>query len=374
MTHLNEMYRVGNYIDTYALGHYARVLEALDLRSDRMIALKVMRSEHLSPDGQPRWEAEAFINEADLLHTLADQPTVMKLYDCGYLLASEAYPAEGQIKSFGVDLDAFRAEFYPSLGQGWRPYLSLEYLPRHHNLLYLMKPSAQGQRRRLPTEEGIDLALQFGELLYKAHQRSIVYLDYKLEHLFWDGENLRVIDWNSSKRLIGGGQSVEQQIINDLHNLCVGVLYPIFTGQAPQKGSLRPQPGSQAEVESRYEDVHSLDFHEEPTLSRALKTLLDSGAQKKITTATAFLGEIQRIAVRFGWSFPGQNSPAALSQARDQTQVGLAKLRESQEAARFAREYLIEAATLDGINEEMEDELRRLIGLIGEFLNQRPIP
>jgi hypothetical protein len=237
-----------------------------------------------------------------------------------------------------------------------------------------MKQSADGLRRRLPTEEGLSLALQFGQLLYRAHERGIVFLDHKLEHVYCDGETLRVIDWNSSKRLNGTGQAADQQRINDLHNLCVGILYPIFTGASPQNGSLRPQPGSQSEVVARYEDIGQLDFGVEPTLSRSLTTLLERGAKKQIDSVTAFLGEVQRIAVRFGWSFAGQNSSEALTTARDHARAGLEKLRDSQEAARIAREHLLEAATLDGINEDMEEELRRLLGKIADYLNTRVIP
>jgi len=372
MTALNDIYQVGNFIDTFALGHYARVYEALDLRVNQVVALKIMRAEHLTPDGQPKWESEAFINEADLLLMLADLPEVMQLYDCGYIETSDAYPAAGEVQSFGTNLNAFREAFYPHLGKGWRPYLALEYLPRQNNLLYLMKPAKAGERRRLPSEEGIDLALQFGALLYRAHERGVVYLDHKLEHVYWDGQSLRVIDWNSSKKV--SDSSTEQQKINDLHNLCVGILYPIFTGASPQKGSLRPQPAGQQEVEARYEGINQLDFALEPTLSRALTTLLERGARKQIETATGFLADMQRAALRFGWDFPGQKPTEALTYARQQTRIGLAKLRESQEAARQAREYLLEAATLDDINEDMEAELRRLLGCIGDFLNTRTIP
>ena len=372
MTELTDIYQINNFIDTYALGHYARVLEAYDLRNEHIVALKIMRSQHLTADGQPRWEAEAFINEMDLLLRLEDLPEVMDVFDCGYIQTTDEYPSNGDIRSFGRDLNAFREAFYPSLGEQWRPYLSLEYLPRHHNLLYQMQQGAASGRRRLPTEEGIDLALQFGQLLYRTHARDIVFLDHKLEHAYWDGEKLRVIDWNSSKHVTGAG--ADQQKINDLHNLCVGILYPIFTGASPQKGSLRPQPGSQQQVESRYEDIQQLDFSIEPTLSRPLTTLLERGAQKKIETVTGFLAELQRIAVRFGWSFPGQNAAPALDKARDFAREGLVKLRESQEAVRVAREFLLEAATLDDINEDMENELRRLLSSIGDFLNSRVIP
>ncbi len=56
-TALDSRYRIGNYIDTFALGHYARVLDAEDVPNNRVVAFKVMRPEHLSDDGTPRWEA-----------------------------------------------------------------------------------------------------------------------------------------------------------------------------------------------------------------------------------------------------------------------------------------------------------------------------
>ncbi len=372
LTTLAQLYELANTIDTYALGHYARVFEAYDHRAERVVAFKVMRAEHLSPDGAPRWEAEAFINEADLLLALADLPSVIDLYDCGYVQSGAAHPQEGEIESCGTDLNAFRTSFYPRIEAGWRPYLSLERLPRAHNLLYVMKQG--GARRRLPTEEGLSLALQFGELLYQAHERDIVFMDHKLEHAYWDGETLRVIDWNSSKRVGGPGAPAEQQRINDLHHLCVGILYPAFTGAAPQKGSLRPQPGSQAEVEARYEGISALDFSLEPTLSQGIIHLLESGARKGIPDATRFLAEVQRAANRFGWEFPGQPPSAALIQAREQTRQGLQRLRESHAAARDARELLLSAAALDHINEDIEAELRRLLADIGDFLNHRVIP
>jgi hypothetical protein len=299
---------------------------------------------------------------------------VIRVYDCGYVESAAEHPQEGEIRSFKLNLEAFRQNFYPCLRDGWRPYLALEYLPRHQNLLYLMK-SAKGERRRLPTEEALNLGLQFGQLLYRAHERNIVFLDHKLEHVYWDGETLRVIDWNSSRR-VGGitGKAPEGQKINDLHNLCVGILYPIFTGAAPQKGSLRPQPASQAEVEARYEGISQLDFSMEASLSQGLIELLERGAKKQIETAAAFLAEWQGVALRFGWSFAGQTPSPAAARARDHIREGLSQLRASVEAARQAREALLEAAALDGLNDSLEAEVRRLLAKIGDYLNTRPIP
>ncbi len=373
-TALNELYRIGNYIDTFALGHYARVLEAEDRRTRRMVALKVMRPEHLTGDGTPRWEARAFINEADLLLRLDAQPAAVKLYDCGYLSAPGERPEGGQIISVGTNIAAFREQFYNALARNWRPYLALELLPRHYSLFYLMKPSGANGRRRLPTEEGIDLAIQFAGFLQAAHAQRIVYLDHKLEHVYWDGETLRIIDLNSSQLIESGTHTVDQRLKQDIHNLCVGVLYPVFTGLSPQKGALIPQPASQSEVEQRYADVNSLDFGVEPTLSSTLQDLLQQGARQGISDIGAFMTGLERVAARHGWELAGTPTVPALREARDQIRASLADLRRGQDALRDARERLLEAVILDDINEDLEAEIRRLLAQINEALNHRVIP
>jgi hypothetical protein len=361
---LNACYTPGNFIDTYALGHYARVMEAEDVRTGRMVAFKVMRPEHLSDDGTPRWEARAFVSEADLLVRLAGCEAVVRLYDCGYVSSRAERPDGGEIVSFGLDIAAFREALYPAAAQQWRPYLALELLPRHHNLFYLMKPNAGNGRRRLPTEEGIDLALQFAEFLQQAHSQRIVYLDQKL----------RIIDLNSSQLIEVGTHTLDQHLARDIHNLCVGILYPIFTGLSPKKGALRPQPASQAEVEQRYADVDHLDFGVEPTLSPALQALLQQGARQELSTIEAFRAGLERIAGRHGWEFPGLHTIPALREARQRVRAGLAELRRSQQALRTARELLLEAVILDDINEDMEAELRRILAQINDALNHRVIP
>jgi serine/threonine protein kinase len=373
-TALNDLYRIGNYIDTFAPGHYARVLEAEDLRDERLVAFKVMRPEHLTGDGTPRWEAHAFIHEADLLMRLASNPTVVKLYDCGFVSGPGERPDRGQILTAGTNISMFREALYPAIARNWRPYLALELLPRHHNLFYLMKPSSANGRRRLPTEEGIDLATQFAGFLRDAHSQRIVYLDHKLEHVYWDGQTLRVIDLNSSKLVETGTHTVDQHLTQDIHNLCVGILYPIFTGLSPAKGALMPQPASQNEVEQRYADVNDLDFGAEPALSPILQELLQQGARQEIPNVRVFTAGLERVAARHGWDLPGSPTVPALREAREYLCAALAKLRESQDALRFARERLLEAVVLDDINEDMEAELRRLLGQINDTLNHRVIP
>jgi serine/threonine protein kinase len=375
MPKLDDRYRIANFIDTYALGHYARVLDATDKRTDTAVAFKVLRPEHMSGNAeQPRWEVQAFAHEADLLMALADAPAVVRLLDCGYLSARAEAPAGGDLESFGTDAKAFSDALPVYFKRAWRPYLSLEVLPRSNNLFYLMRPDRPGVRLRVPTEEGLALALQFAELLKLAHARGIVYLDHKLEHIYWDGLQLRLIDLNSSRRVESKARESEAQFRQDVHNLCVGILYSLFTGLSPQKTALRPQPGSMGEVEQRYQDITALDFGVEPTLSPALQAVLQRGAARQIESAALFVIELQRVAALHGWDFPGQYTHPHNRDARAHLRAGLTQLRHGQDALRAARDSFREAAIQDAITDDLDAELRRLVKAVNDALNNRVIP
>ncbi|MGB7338887.1 MAG: hypothetical protein WBC91_08355 [Phototrophicaceae bacterium] len=372
MAQLSATYRIDNYIDTFALGHYARVLSAEDLRTGATIAFKVMRPEHVQADGEAQWEFRAFGNEAEILMALADSPHVIKLYDCGYVSTIAEAPADGELESFGTDINAFIAQMTTYARAGWRPYLALENLPRTENLFYAMKPTQAGTRRRLPSEEAITMALQFANLMTLAHAQGIVYLDHKLEHVYWDGVTLKVIDFNSSKQLGKTVQSIE--FTRDIHNFCVGILYSIFTGMSPQKTALRPQAGGMDVVERRYSDIQELDFMMEPSLSQAMQALLQRGAQQQITTVADFLAQLHTVAALHGRDFSDTDTTAASRQARDNLRKGLSKLREGEAAIRDARDLFRDSLIIDGITEDLEDELRRLVKAVNEVVNNRVIP
>jgi serine/threonine protein kinase len=374
MANLVDLYRIDNFNDTFALGHYARVMDALDRRSGHMVAFKVLRPEHLSTNGDMRWEYRAFANEATLLMKLAGSPHVVDLLDCGYVSDKAETPGEGEIESFQKDVLGFVQAMPDFFGFGWRPYLALQNLPRVQNLLYLMKPDRQGARWRLPTEEGVALALQFSEVLRLAHQQNIVYMDHKLEHIYWDGLQLRIIDFNSSRQLENDLMANSQFFRMDIHNLCVGILYPIFTGLSPQKTAIRPQPGTLQDVETRYQDINALDFGVEPTLSEGIKALLQRGAAMQINTVDEFVKGLHEVGAQLGWDFPdGYTSPSSRD-ARGQMRAGLSRLRKGQTNLREARDLFREAAIQEGITEDLEAELRRLVKAVNDMLNNRVIP
>ncbi len=374
MPRLTELYQLDNYIDTFALGHYARVLDAVDRRNGNQVAFKVMRPEHLDRDGEMRWEYRAFGNEVDILTRLWHSPNIVKLYDCGFISDREEAPRNGEITSFQSDIRGFIESMSRFAAAGWRPYLTMENLPRHHSLFYLMKPNSANSRWRLPSEEGLALALQFSELLSQAHANNIVYLDHKLEHVYWDGIHLKVIDFNSSRMLDNDRIQSPQQYSKDVHNMCVGVLYTIFTGMSPQKGSLRPQPSSRDAVEARYTDIHNLDFSMEPSLSEGIAELLQRGASESIETVQEFINGLQRVATQHGWQFADYYTSPASSEARGQVRAGLERLRQGQENVRQARDLFRDALIEDGISRDLEDELRRLVVALNEMLNHRVAP
>jgi len=372
-TPLQDVYRLADFVDTFALGHYARVLSATDKRTGKMVAFKVLRPEHLSPDGDMRWEYRAFPSEADLLGRLAASPAIVKLMDCGYVESGEEAPRTGDIISFGTQIKSFSQAAAEYAQKGWRPYLALEDLPRANNLLYLMKPNQPGTRWRLPSEEGLALATQFAQFLQLAHAQKIVYLDHKLEHVYWDGSRLQIIDLNSSRLLTGQLDDINQYRA-DLRSLCVGILYPAFTGISAITGSLRAQPSGMSEVEARYQAVAELDFGVEPSLSQALQDLLQRGARQEYATAIEFAAELQIVAALHGWDAPGVENTPARRQARDQMRAALKKLRHGQDALREARDLLRDAAIMDDITPDLEDELRRLVKAANQMLNNRVIP
>ena len=374
MPRLSELYQLNNFIDTFALGHYARVLDAVDLRSGENVAFKVMRPEHLDSDGDMRWEYRAFGNEVDILTRLWHSPNIVKFYDCGFISDLEEAPRAGEIASYQGDVRGFSDAMPRYAAAGWRPYLTMENLPRYHSLFYLMKPNRPNSRWRLPSEEGLALALQFSELLTLAHDNQIVYLDHKLEHVYWDGIHLKVIDFNSSRKLENDRHQSPQQYIKDVHNMCVGVLYSIFTGMSPQKTSLRPQPSSREAVDARYADIDQLDFTMEPSLSEGITELLQRGAGEHIETAKEFVNSLQRAATQHGWQFPDYYTSSASSEARLQMRAGLQRLRDGHENIREARDLFRDALIQDGISSDLEDELRRLVVVLNEMLSHRVVP
>jgi Zn-dependent M32 family carboxypeptidase len=94
----------------------------------------------------------------------------------------------------------------------------------------------------------------------------------------------------------------------------------------------------------------------------------------QIETVEEFIAGLQGVATLHGWDFPNHYTNPASRDARTQLRAALSQLRQGEEAMRSARDLLREAAIQDGISEDVEAELRRLLKAVNEMLNVRPIP
>lgn len=371
---LDQLYDIGRYIDTKALGFSARVSQATHWATGQDVAFKVLRREHARDD---RVWAQ-FAAEVELLELFRRTGTINHMIDCGYVSdQSHERPVEGEIASHGRDVDGFRQDMAVRWAHGWRPYIALELLPAEHCLLNLIH-SADGEGQpplRLPTEEGLTLAMQCAKFLAYAHALDVVYWDHKPEHAYWDGQRLRIIDLNVSRRLNAdlGAEECAAEKRKDVRYLILGVLYTAFTGhdfrfqdQAPQASPSAPDA-----LEMRFNGITHLDFGMEDTLLPALPELVNYFVSSSSVdlTAYALLDGLRKAAALIGWE-AGYAASEEARAARDEIQQGLAALRQAQAGIVKAREHFLRARTLNPADRESE----RLYHGASEFYQRRVLP
>ncbi len=374
----STLYRsTGNFIDLYAEGHYARVLQVHDLRRDKAVAFKVLRLEHLESAPEKKLQKyNAYGLEVRLLQKLSDESRVVDLLDCGFVSdkKNEA-PNEGQIVSFGTDVETFNEHLPEYMQMKWRPYLSEVLMPNEHNLyLLLTEKDNQQQARRLPVEEGLDFCLQYSELLQRVHEHDIVYNDYKTAHFYWDGVHLCVIDWNNSTDLNGNGYNSQEAMRykqTDIRSFILGVMYPVFTGLSPLVNV--PLPSGPADYESafsRYNGVRELDFGVKPTLVPCLMDMMIAGVNGDYKDITQFTTALQSCALHYGWEFSNRKPQIPAVRSRGKIRAGLQALRQAQGHLAQAQRCFTEA-----LEEDCSDlEAQRLLKATEEFLTKRVIP
>ncbi|MBN1922177.1 MAG: hypothetical protein JW892_13085 [Anaerolineae bacterium] len=370
---LLDLYKPELPID-FAKGYYARVYSAINVRVGDRVAFKVLRPEH-THNGKEGREYQAFGLEARLLQHLSRCPTVVKLVDCGFLSDKHDLPASGHIVSLGLDVAAFNAEMEDYRARGWRPYLCETLMPEPDNLFVKLRENGRQRRRRLPTEDVLALAWQYTKLLEKAHKDDIVYLDVKLEHFYWDGETLCVIDWNSSRLLSDPASQNEDSAVhkkNDIRNFAVGVLYPILTGVSPL-GQFREMPSNRDAAENRYRAVSALDFDMEPSLSPNLIGLVRNAADGEFANLLQFKNALETCASDHGWN-PGSTRHPSESARRawEATHEAMDAIRRAQRDLQLAREALQKA--MEQGDPHLDGEAERLFGQVNKLWEERVLP
>jgi len=373
MTSLQQIYEVGQYIDTNALGYSARVTRATHWVSGQDVAFKILRLELL----QDARVWKQFAVESHLLERLRDLPAMVKMVDYGYVSdLDHEIPSGGEIISCNGQLKQFAEEMPSRMSGGWRPYIALELLPAENSLLNLARGADGDGRRpfRLPTEEVLSLAMQFCEFLLEAHARDVVYWDHKPEHVYWGGSGLRLIDLNVSRFLTPDlGERVNAaEKIKDLRYMLMGVLYIAFTGRDFRFQNQRPQPApsSPGTFEHRFNGMSHLDFSGEVDLLPDLGDLINETLKPTSEiTVEKFLDHLRQLAATMGWEvgYPVTEEARA---ARREIQQGLLALRQAQETLHQARQHFLSARALNPADPESE----RLYREASEFYQRRVLP
>ncbi len=380
MQNLEDLYEIrnrnGTFIDEYALGYSARVVRAMSFRTGQDTAFKILRRERINEvDVWPR-----FVTEVRILTALNKNRVAVRMFDCGFVSDHvNEFPISGHIQSCDLDVDQFISQLPGYREQGWRPYIALELIPLAHNLLKLIR-GADGNGThalRLPTEEGLTLAIQFSDFLQEMHSKNMVYIDHKPEHAYWDGKQLRVIDFNVSqifKENISAPESASL-VRKDMANFVKGVLYTSFTGLdfRYQSQGLAPsaRPSDPTNVDKTFGQVNHLDFGMQETLLPQLAALINRAADSSSNmTATEFTDELKKCAAAMGHGRPGYPVTKDATQSREETLKGLAALRDAQNKLEQARDHFLTARELCP---EIEEN-RRLYKATSEFYNHRVLP
>ena len=335
-----DLYTIGQGIDAPA-GSRARVYTAQDLKMNRQVAFKVLRSEHLDANEEKRQiQYDAFTREAALLAAFEDDKRVMDMYEMGYIWETpDGNGAHYEALSLGQDVEAFQARQIRAVEEKLRPYLILKQYPQKHSLHHLVVHNPR--QARLPMIEAIDLSLQLTDLIVQIHNLDIIYWDAKPAHAYWDGQDLIVIDWNLSfplteenvRRLRGTKDSLKKK---DLVILGRQFIYPAFTGldfqggQSSSAGTLSEQTvaekfgydyqGEVALYGCEHFDAPIRDF-----LARVVQS-------DQYESAVQLREDLERCAVRLGWSFEGKRADPRAASSLAYKRAALKHLREAHQA------------------------------------------
>jgi serine/threonine protein kinase len=253
---LGDLYTDFSRIDLDTRGGYARVSQVKTQSQSGFpdyCAIKVMRHEIDFLKGMERFEDE-LIMLSNIINDAEAPAAIMRFFDSGFvsldisqsLSRHESPSPELEIISAGTDPQKFqklKAELRQNDPGKWLPYLTVELAPFDDSLLRQVRQQPTEDIYglfRLPTGEVISMALQLLDVMdyiHLKHQR--VYMDWKPEHIFWNGlsRKVKLIDWNVTLPL-SEGPGERQNIRDDLRLFCGAVLYVGLTFVDPEEPSL----------------------------------------------------------------------------------------------------------------------------------------
>lgn len=209
-----EIIRPADQSHTPLRGHYSAVFEANDRIDNRRVALKVMRSRHLTAtDALLHDKCEAFATEVEILEALGLDRDVraVSLLSFGYIAANdgdedrlsgnEAIQITTNRRATMFTVDTLKNK----CRNGWRPFLALEFLPPECSFFDDMRyvgNGALGDNLRVfhhhypfaVAAEAFRQCVAFFSHLQDNY--GFYYVDHKLPHIYWMNQKIKVIDFN----------------------------------------------------------------------------------------------------------------------------------------------------------------------------------
>ncbi len=178
-------------------GYLADVFLMESLRDSTPVVVKVLKKRHAEADHR----TASFLREADLLQQLSHLPQVVK----------PSVPDKGEIV-----LDE----------SGRLPCTLQEYIgdPYH--------PVSELVETGLSEQTALTICRQFASLLHQIHSQGIIYTDLKPEHIYWDGSQIKVIDWNVVKDLSTADRDTVHEAVAKELQAFGQAMYYLLTGQS----------------------------------------------------------------------------------------------------------------------------------------------
>jgi len=282
MTKLGDLYSDFTRIDLDTRGGYARVAE-VKTRGQKGIldlcAFKLMRPEIDYQTGMERFEEELKL----LVEITKDgnMPlAITRIYDSGFapielsesMQRREIPNPDLEIISTGAELKDFidqKTELQKKEPGRWLPFLVVELAPYDDSMLRQIHNQPQDDPYglfRLPTGEVITMAVQLLDVMQYLHEKhNRAYMDWKPEHIFWNGFNkqVKLIDWNVTSSL-DDGPGKNQNIRDDLRLFCGAALYISLTFVDPDDPTRPVGPRPTKELDSPVPEIRRRYWTDNP--------------------------------------------------------------------------------------------------------------
>jgi hypothetical protein len=301
MAKLGDLYIDFSRIDLDTRGGYARVAQVRTHGQEglpELCAFKLMRHEI---DNQKGWER--FEDEMKLLVTITNDrnapSAITRIYDSGFVplgVSESLYQRESpnpnlEVFETGTDVREFsrtKSDLEKRESDRWLPYLVVELAPYNDSLLRQMhQPHDQSSGLfRLPTGEVITMALHLLDVMNYLHSTmNRAYIDWKPEHIHWDGSGRRVmlIDWNVTTPLEDGPGKL-QNVHDDLRLFCGAALYTSLTFIDPDDPSkpIGPRPSTEInspipEIRRRYWTNNPDYYQHDEMIDNGIKQIINRG-------------------------------------------------------------------------------------------------